>query len=67
VAAKSLDSPPTIAHLKASGLTGVCTVCRACRNSGAVAFDAIGLPDERRSIPRHWPRLAVPLLGLRGM
>lgn len=37
---------PTIADLKASGLTGVYSVCRACQHSGAVAFDAIGLPDE---------------------
>ena len=37
---------PTIAAMKAKGLTGVCPVCRACQHSGAVAFDAIGLPDE---------------------
>jgi hypothetical protein len=37
---------PTIAHLKAGGLTGVCPVCRACQHSGTVAFDVIGLPDE---------------------
>jgi hypothetical protein len=46
MAAKSLDPPPTIAHLKAQGLTGVCPVCRACQHSDAVAFDAIGLPEE---------------------
>lgn len=37
---------PTIADLKASGLTGVHTVCRACQHSGAVPFDVIGLADE---------------------
>jgi hypothetical protein len=37
---------PTIAAMKAKGLTGVCSVCRACQHSGAVAFDAIGLPDK---------------------
>jgi hypothetical protein len=46
MAAKSLDPPPTIAHLKAQGLTSVCPVCRACQHSGAVAFDALRLPDE---------------------
>jgi hypothetical protein len=37
---------PTIAHVKAQGLTGICPVCRACQHSGAVTFDAIGLPDR---------------------
>ena len=37
---------PTIARLKAQGLTGVCPVCRACQHSGAVPFEALGLPDE---------------------
>jgi hypothetical protein len=38
---------PTIAHLKAQGLTGVCPVCRACQHSGAVVFDAIALKTEK--------------------
>jgi len=46
-------SAPTIASLKAGGLTGVLPVCRACHHSGAVAFDAIGLPDDT-----PFPRIA---------
>jgi hypothetical protein len=38
-------TPPSIAHLKAQGVAGVCPFCRACGHSGAVAFAAIGLPD----------------------
>ncbi|WP_298352984.1 hypothetical protein [Rhodoblastus sp.] len=38
--------PPSIAHLKAQGVAGVSTFCRACGHSGAVAFDALGLPDD---------------------
>jgi hypothetical protein len=37
---------PTIASLKAQGLTGVSPVCRGCHHSAPVAFDVIGLPDE---------------------
>ena len=44
---------PTIASLKAAGLTGVLPVCRACHHSGAATFDAIGLPDET-----PFPRIA---------
>lgn len=39
-------SPPTIAHLKAQGLTGVCPLCRVSGHSGVVAFDVVGLPDR---------------------
>ncbi len=44
--AKPSAPPPSIAHLKTQGLTGVCTFCRACGHSGAVTFDAIGFPDS---------------------
>ena len=64
MAAKILD-PPTIAHLKANRLAGVCPVCRACQHSGVVAFDALRLPDEI-PFPDIGHRQAVPVLGLRG-
>jgi hypothetical protein len=37
---------PKVAHLKSNGPASDCPVCRTCQHSGAVAFDAIGLPDE---------------------
>jgi hypothetical protein len=37
---------PTIASLKRQGLTGVLPLCRDCRHTGAVTFDALRLPDE---------------------
>ena len=37
---------PTIANLKHIGLTGVLLLCRDCKHSGAVAFDALRLPDD---------------------
>lgn len=46
--AKPSAPPPSIAHLKAQGLAGVCPFCRACCHSGAITFDAIGLPDVTR-------------------
>jgi hypothetical protein len=46
VDAKAPVKTPTIALMKAKGLTGVCPVFRACHHSGAVAFGAISLSDE---------------------
>ena len=40
------ESPPSIAHLKARGVAGVATFCRSYGHSGAVAFDALRLPDD---------------------
>ena len=40
------EPPPSIAHLKAQGVSGVSTFCRSCGHSGAVAFDALRLPDQ---------------------
>ncbi len=40
------SAPPTIADLKRMGLTGVLPLCRDCKHSGAVAFDALHLPDD---------------------
>ncbi len=63
--AKPSAPPPSIAHLKTQGLTGVCTFCRACGHSGAVTFDAIGFP-ELDAVPEDRQGAAVPVLGLRG-
>jgi hypothetical protein len=45
MAGKMPTQAPTIATMKAKGLTGVCPVCRVCHHSASVAFDVIGLPD----------------------
>lgn len=38
--------PPTIGCLKAMGVDGVDIVCRDCRRSTSLPFDAIALPDQ---------------------
>lgn len=40
------EPPPTIGALKTLGVTGVLPLCRDCKHGGAVAFDALGLPDD---------------------
>jgi hypothetical protein len=45
MATKSNIALQTIAHLKAQGVTGACPFCRSCGHSGAVLFEAMGLPD----------------------
>ncbi len=41
-------APPTIAQLKADGVARVRVTCLelACRHSGTVPFEAVGLPDD---------------------
>lgn len=41
-----IEPPPTIADLKAIGMTGVQVTCDFCQRSKAMAWDALGLPDE---------------------